>query len=69
MCPNSSSVHIAKWVAESHRPLAIVKDRQFQELMMAGRPSTQIPSPMTVSRDIKVAFELSRARVDKILKV
>lgn len=63
------SAHIARWCAESNRPLNIVKDRQFQELMMAGRPSTSIPSPKTVSRDIKLAFERSRQRIDKIMKV
>ena len=30
---------------------------------------THIPSPTTVSRDIKIVFEKSRERIDKILKV
>jgi hypothetical protein len=37
--------------------------------MKAGRPSTYIPSPSTVLRDIKLAFEKSQERIDKILKV
>jgi hypothetical protein len=37
--------------------------------MKAGRPTTYIPSPSTVARDIKTLFEKSRQRIDKILKV
>ena len=37
--------------------------------MKAGRPATYIPSQFTVSRDIKVLFETSRQRIDKLLKV
>ena len=37
--------------------------------MKAGHPGTTIPSPMTVSRDIKSAFERCHERIDQILKV
>jgi hypothetical protein len=37
--------------------------------MKAGRPGTSLPTPMTVSRDIKAAFECCRERIDTILKV
>lgn len=47
----------------------IVKDREFLHLMKAGRPGTSIPTPVTVSRDIKISFEKCRERIDKILKV
>ena len=47
----------------------VVKDREFIELMKAGRPGTSIPTPMTVGRDIKLSFEKCRERIDKILKV
>ncbi|KAG6825672.1 hypothetical protein H0H92_002873 [Tricholoma furcatifolium] len=59
---------IALWCAESNRPMNIVQDHQFTTLMQAGRPSTIIPSPSTVLRDIKTAFEASRASIDKILR-
>jgi hypothetical protein len=36
--------------------------------MKAGRPATYIPSQYTVSRDIKILFEISRQRIDKLLK-
>jgi hypothetical protein len=61
--------HIARWCAENNRPHRIVKDRQFDILMKAGRPGTSLPSPMTVSHDIKAAFERCRERIDTILKV
>ncbi|KAH9045980.1 hypothetical protein EDB84DRAFT_1265619, partial [Lactarius hengduanensis] len=60
--------HIAKWCAESSRPLSIVNDREFKVLMKAGRPGTTIPSQKTVSRDIQAAFDKCRLRVDRILK-
>ena len=69
LCLKSFRAHIARWCAESNRPFAIVKDRQFHELMMAGRPSCFIPSPTTVGQDVKLAFERSRQRIDTILKV
>jgi hypothetical protein len=47
----------------------IVKDRQFEQLMKAGRPGTSLPSPMTVARDVKILFDKCRSRIDKILKV
>jgi hypothetical protein len=64
-----SRAHIARWCAESARPLKIVEDREFGFLMRAGRPGTAIPKQKTVSRDIQVAFEKCRLHVDQILRV
>ncbi|KAF8885306.1 hypothetical protein BD779DRAFT_1442450, partial [Infundibulicybe gibba] len=44
------------------------RDREFRSLMMAGRPSLALPSPSTVSRDIRAAFQACRERIDTILK-
>jgi hypothetical protein len=60
---------IVRWVAESKRPFQIVKDRAFQTLMKTGRPGYQIPSPVTVSRDVKQVFLRVRNRIAKILQV
>lgn len=49
--------------------MKIVEDREFRTLMKAGRPGTSIPSPSTVARDIKVAFEGCRQHIDRILRV
>jgi hypothetical protein len=61
--------HIAQWCAKSNWPMNIVRDHQFKVLMKTGRPGTMIPSPMTVSCNIKIVFERCRERINKILKV
>ncbi|KAF8162011.1 hypothetical protein BJ912DRAFT_823218, partial [Pholiota molesta] len=50
------------------RPFKIVSDRGFQSLMKTGRPGYYIPSPLQVSRDVKLVFARSRERIAKILK-
>lgn len=50
------SAEIVHWVAESKRPFKIVNDHGFQSLMKTGRPEYHIPSPETVSRDVKRVF-------------
>ncbi|KAG6807412.1 hypothetical protein H0H92_007644 [Tricholoma furcatifolium] len=60
-----SLARIALWCAESNRPMKLVTDRQFTILMKAGRPGTSIPSPSTVSRDVKATFEV---RIDEIIR-
>jgi hypothetical protein len=60
---------IVHWVCENKRPFSIVKDRGFQSLMKTGRPDYHIPSPSTVSRDVKLVFANSRKRIAKILQV
>ncbi|KAJ6599529.1 hypothetical protein B0H10DRAFT_1725964, partial [Mycena sp. CBHHK59/15] len=54
-----------RWVSESLRPFAIVKDRVYRKLMKSGHPSSYIPSPSTVARDVKVLFEKTRERLKK----
>jgi hypothetical protein len=51
------------------RPFKIVKDRGFQSLMKTGRPDYYIPSPQTVSRDVKQVFVRCRQRIAKMLQV
>lgn len=63
------SAEIVRWVAENKRPFAIVKDRAFQSLMKTGRPEYKLPSPSTVSRDVKAVFANCRARIAKMLQV
>lgn len=61
--------HIARWCAENNRPHKIVKDNHFEIIMKAGWLGTSLPSPMTVSQDIKAAFKISCEFIDNILKV
>ena len=60
---------IVHWVAKSMRPFSIVGDCGFQSLMKTGRPVYYIPSPSTVSRDIKNVFVKARTRMAKMLQV
>jgi len=64
-----SRAEIVRWVAESKRPFKVVSDRGFQSLMKTGRPGYYIPSPVTVSRDVKRVFANARKRVAKMLQV
>jgi hypothetical protein len=58
---------IVRWVSESLRPFRIVCDRGFQCLMKTGRPGYYLPSPSTVSRDVKVVFAKTWKRIAKLL--
>ncbi|KAF5382000.1 hypothetical protein D9615_004201 [Tricholomella constricta] len=58
-----------RWVSKSLGPFEIVKDRAFISLMKTGRPETYIPSPSTISRDVRHVFAKTRARVAKLLQV
>jgi hypothetical protein len=60
---------IVRWVSESKRPFKIVKDRRFQTLMKTGRPEYHIPSPETVSRDVRNVFVNARKHIAKMLQV
>jgi hypothetical protein len=46
-----------------------VKDHGFQSLMKTGRPGYHIPSPETVSRDVKKVFVRVHKHVGKMLQV
>ena len=60
---------LVHWVAQSLRPFNIVKDPGFQSLMKTGRPGYYLPSPKTISRDVKTVFAKTRVRIAKLLKV
>ncbi|KAF8132937.1 hypothetical protein EV363DRAFT_1295730 [Boletus edulis] len=59
---------IVRWVCESLRPFNIVADRGFQSLMKTGRPEYYLPSPATVSRDVKLVFVHTRQWITKMLR-
>ena len=65
----NSRAEIVRWVSESKRPFKIVEDRGFKKLMKTGRPEYYIPSPQTVSRDVKKVFVHARKRIAKMLQV
>ena len=51
------------------RPVSIVGDDGFQELMKTGRPGFQLPSDRTVAKDVKAAFAAGHKQVEDLLKV
>ncbi|KAF8870858.1 hypothetical protein BD779DRAFT_1399002, partial [Infundibulicybe gibba] len=63
-----SKAEIVRWVCESMRPFEVVADCGFQSLMKTGRPEYYIPSPSTVSCDVKQVFVRARTRMAKMLK-
>jgi hypothetical protein len=65
---SEARAEIIQWVSESKRPFNIVNDRGFQSLMKTGRPDYYIPSPTTVSRDVKRVFANVRKRLAKMLQ-
>lgn len=65
----ASRAEIVRWVSESLRPFDIVKDRAFQSLMKTGRPEYYLPSPATVSRNVRQVFVRTRQRVATMLHV
>ncbi|KAG2739596.1 hypothetical protein P692DRAFT_201676749, partial [Suillus brevipes Sb2] len=63
-----AKAEFVRWVAESSRPFKIVQDRGFASLMKTGRPEYYIPSPSTVSRDVKLVFVNVRKRIARMLQ-
>ena len=51
---------IVCWVSESLCPFEVAEDRGFKSLMKTGRPELYLPSPSTVSRDVRLVFVHTR---------
>jgi len=51
------------------RPLSIVEDDGFKNLMKTGRPNYKLPKRMTVARDVKHVFQKTKKRIKKLLRV
>jgi hypothetical protein len=60
--------HLVKWIVESNRPPEILNDRELRTLLTAGRPKLEIPTPTTLRRDIRAAFDNCQDRVAKLLQ-
>ncbi|GLB45149.1 hypothetical protein LshimejAT787_2000540 [Lyophyllum shimeji] len=53
---------------QTHKGRSEGGDRAFVNLMKTGQPETYIPSPSTISRDVKFVFAKTRERVAKLLR-
>ena len=60
---------LAMWSARRHRPFAIVEDPEFREILAMLYPRVQLPSRVTVSRDVRNIFDNTKERAIKMLKV
>ena len=58
-----------RWMCESKRPFAIAKDGGYHRNMKIGWPHQYIPSPETISRDVRVVFVEARKHMSRLLKV
>ena len=58
-----------QWVSENKWPFSIVKDCGFASLMKTGRPKYHIPSPETVSCNVKGVFVHVCKHIAQILQV
>ena len=64
------SSEFVRWVSESLRPFAVVRDRGFIDLMKTGRPYAYwVPSPQTVRDDVVTVWHACRHRIIEILEV
>ncbi|RDX54669.1 hypothetical protein OH76DRAFT_1340676, partial [Lentinus brumalis] len=57
-----------RWVSESYRPFTVATDAGFLRLMKTGRPGMYIPSPSTISRDVKITLAGGRRRLSAMLR-
>jgi hypothetical protein len=60
---------IAVWCARRHRPFTIVDDSELVEIFKMLYERVEIPSRITISRDIQEMFRLSRDNVSRVLVV
>ena len=60
---------IVLWVSRRHRPFAIVADDELIDIFTDLNNKVEVPSPSTVSRDVKEIFHMGCARVASMLQV
>jgi hypothetical protein len=60
---------ITLWVSSCHRPFAIVNDPPLQRILKMLFAKVDIPSPSTVSREVKEAFMIAKKNVGSVLQV
>ncbi|KAL1673132.1 hypothetical protein EV122DRAFT_223313 [Schizophyllum commune] len=60
---------IALRSATSHRPFNMVRDRFYTEEVQMLRPGTTLPSPATISSDVRHLYKGMAAELGEYLKV
>jgi hypothetical protein len=59
---------LALWAVRRHRPFAIVADPEFIEIHTDLNNKVIVPSPTSLSRDVREIFSMSRLKVASILQ-
>ena len=62
-------VEIVRWVCICVRPFDVVGDEEFHFLMKLGQVDMYIPSPSTVSQDVRLVFVKTCQRIANMLNV
>jgi hypothetical protein len=60
---------LALWIVRRHRPFSIVADPELIEILTDLNNKVIVPSPTTLSRDVREFFVISRLKVGSILQV
>jgi hypothetical protein len=60
---------ITLWVSLCHRPFTIVADPPLQRMLRMLYAKVDIPSPTTVSRDVKEVYRIAKKNVGSVLQV
>ncbi|KIM54008.1 hypothetical protein SCLCIDRAFT_53965, partial [Scleroderma citrinum Foug A] len=60
--------NLVRWLTENNCPTNIINNRALCDLLLAGRPSIDLPSCFTISRDICSSFLKCQDRIGKLLQ-
>ena len=60
---------LALWVAQCHCPYAIVSDPELIDILTDLNIKVTVPSPSTVSRDVREIYAMSQKSIVAILQV
>jgi hypothetical protein len=66
---SGSIMELVLWVACCHQSFAIVEDDELVDIFVDLNNKVEVPSRITVSRDVKEIFSMSRLKISEILKV
>ncbi|GLB40085.1 putative protein dimerization activity [Lyophyllum shimeji] len=67
--PEKLCMKLALWVSRRSRPFTIIADPELLDIFKDLNANVVVPSPQTVSRDVKEIYMLSREQVIEVLKV
>jgi hypothetical protein len=60
---------IVRWVTGCRRPISVVVDPDFLDIVKMLNPHALIPSRNTVTRDIKIMYSLAKVKLKDVLQV